>query len=223
MYKVSVWIGLWQVCINNLDSATSLETADFRFARHPPPWATMEQTLGSLPASAQAGQPGDPTDSARRFVRDSMVMTGKKHANKVKIVGLTISPRETDNEILFREDSPMIKTTVFVLLFVGSCLVAPSGQAQSQPSTKAKGQVTVQGCVSRQSEDYILIETDPGNSYVLHAAESVKLGQYLGQQVKVTGTKSPTLSDSSDAARSTAGVTLTVSSIKTISKECASR
>lgn len=115
----------------------------------------------------------------------------------------------------------MIKTTLFALLFVCSCLVAQSGQAQSQPSTKAKGQVTVQGCVSRQSADYILMQSDPGNSYVLHAADNIKLGQYLGQQVKVTGTKSPTLSDSSDAGRSTSAVTLTVSSIKTISKECA--
>lgn len=117
----------------------------------------------------------------------------------------------------------MIKTTVFVLLFVGGCLIAQSGQAQSQPSTKGKGQVTVQGCVSRQSEDFILTESDPGNSYVLHAAEGVKLGPYLGQQVKVTGTKSPTLSDSSDAGRSTSPVMLTVSSIKTISKECSGR
>jgi hypothetical protein len=114
----------------------------------------------------------------------------------------------------------MMKTTAFVLLFVGSCLVAQSGQAQSQPSTKAKGQVTVEGCVARQSGDYILTESDPGNSYVLHAADNIKLGQYLGQQVKVTGTKSPTLSDSSDTGRSTSSVTITVSSIKTISKEC---
>jgi hypothetical protein len=122
--------------------------------------------------------------------------------------------------MLFREVTLMIKTTVFVLLFLGSCLIAQSVQAQSQPSTKAKGQVTVQGCVSRQSEDYILTQSDPGNSYVLHAADNIKLGQYLGQQVKVTGTKSPTLSDSSDAGRSTSAVTLTVSSVKTISKEC---
>jgi hypothetical protein len=115
----------------------------------------------------------------------------------------------------------MTKTTLFVLLFVGSCLIAPSGKAQSQPSAKAKGQVTVQGCVSRQSGDYILIQSDPSNSYVLHAAaDDIKLGQYLGQQVKVTGTKSPTLSDSSDAGRSAPSVTLTVSSVKTISKEC---
>jgi hypothetical protein len=55
---------------------------------------------------------------------------------------------------------------------------------------------------------------------VLHATDNVKLEQYLGQQVKVAGTKSPTLSDSSDAGRSPSAVTLTVSSIKTISKEC---
>ena len=114
----------------------------------------------------------------------------------------------------------MIKTTVFALLFVGSCLIAQSVPAQSQPSTKAKGQVTVQGCVTRQSGDFILTLSDPGNSYVLHAADNIKLAQYLGQQVKVTGTKSPTLSDSSDAGRSTSAVTLTVSSVKTISKEC---
>jgi hypothetical protein len=114
----------------------------------------------------------------------------------------------------------MIKTTLFVLLCAGSCLIAQSGQAQAQPSTKAKGQVTVEGCVSRQSGDYILTESDPGNSYVLHAASNVKLGQYLGQQVKVTGTKSPTLSDSADAERSPSAVMLNVSSVKTISKEC---
>ena len=114
----------------------------------------------------------------------------------------------------------MAKTTLFVLLFVGSCLIAQSGQAQSQPSTKAKGQVTVQGCVSRQGGDYILMQSDPSNSYVLHAANNIKLGEYLGHQVKVTGTKSATLSDSSDAGRSPSSVTLTVSSVKTISKEC---
>ena len=114
----------------------------------------------------------------------------------------------------------MSKKTLFVLLFAGSCLIGQSGQAQSQSSSKTKDEVTVQGCVTRQSGDFILTQTDPGNTYVLHAAEKTKLGQYLGQQVKVTGTKSPTLSDSSDAGRSTSGLMLTVSSIKTISKEC---
>ena len=160
--------------------------------------------------------------SARRFVRGFHGDDQKKAREQGEIVGLTTPPRQTDNGILFREVSLMIKTTVFVLLFVGSCLIAQpgQGQTQSQPSTKAKGQVTVQGCVSRQSGDYILTQSDPSNSYVLHAADKLKLGQYLGQQVEVTGTKSPTLSDSSDAGRSPSAVTLTVSSVKTISKEC---
>jgi len=134
--------------------------------------------------------------------------------------GVDYSPKQTNNELLFVEVSLMTKATVLLLLFVGSFLIVPSGQAQSQPSTKAKGQVTVQGCVSRQSGDYILIQSDPGNSYVLHAAGNIKLGEYLGHQVKVTGTTSATLSDSSDAGRSPSAVTLTVSSVKTISKQC---
>jgi len=147
-------------------------------------------------------------------------MSSKQHANQAKNRGVDYWPKRTDNELLFVEVSLMTKATVLLLLFVGSCLIVPSDQAQSQPSTKAKGQVTVQGCVSRQSGDYILMQSDPGNSYVLHAASNIKLGEYLGHQVKVIGTTSPTLSDSSDAGKSTSAVTLTVSSVKTISKEC---
>jgi hypothetical protein len=115
----------------------------------------------------------------------------------------------------------MNKTILLVLLFVCSLLMAQTNSDQSHAKAK-KGQVTVQGCVSRSSGDYILMQSDPANSYVLHAAENVKLGQYLGQQVKVTGTKSPTVSDSADAGRSAAPVTITVDSISTISKECKS-
>jgi hypothetical protein len=116
----------------------------------------------------------------------------------------------------------MNRTILLVLLFVGGLLMAQTNSDQSQPKDKKKGQVTVQGCVSRSSGDYILMQSDPANTYVLHAAEKVKLGQYLGQQVKVTGTKSATESDSADAGRSTSPVTITVDSISTISKECKS-
>jgi hypothetical protein len=113
-----------------------------------------------------------------------------------------------------------MKKTIFLMLlvFVGGWLMA---QDQSQHSPKEKkGQITVQGCVSRSSGDYILMQSDPANSYVLHAAENIKLGQYLGQQVKVTGTKSPTESDSSDSGRAATSVTIRVDSINTISKDC---
>ena len=55
----------------------------------------------------------------------------------------------------------------------------------------SKGPVTVQGCVSRSSGDYILTKQDPGVSYELQASGKTKLKQYLGQQVEVTGTESP--------------------------------
>lgn len=104
-----------------------------------------------------------------------------------------------------------------VFLVSGWLLAQPS----SDQSTNAQGgQVTVQGCVTRLSGDFVLTKTDPGNTYVLHAAHNVKLAKYLGQQVKVVGTKSATLNDTSDAARATSPVTITVNSISTISKEC---
>jgi len=85
----------------------------------------------------------------------------------------------------------------------------------------SKGPVTVQGCVSRSSGDYILTKQDPGVTYELQASGKTKLKQYLGQQVEVTGTESPSLSTSSDTSRRSASpVTLTITSIKTIAKEC---
>jgi len=101
-------------------------------------------------------------------------------------------------------------------------LVAGWVMAQTSPDRplKDKRQIAVQGCVSRSSGDYVLMQFDPGNSYVLHSANNIKLGDYIGQEVKVTGTKSPTLSDTSDAGRSAPSTTITVNSIRTISREC---
>jgi hypothetical protein len=112
----------------------------------------------------------------------------------------------------------MKQTTMVFLLLAGGWLMAQPNPGQS-PKGKP-GQVTVQGCVSRLSGDYVLTQSDPGNSYVLHSANGVKLGHYLGQQVKVTGTKSVTLNDASDAGRSSSPTTITVNSISTVSKEC---
>lgn len=104
--------------------------------------------------------------------------------------------------------------TMVFLLLAGSLLMAQANPKDQQ------GQVTVQGCVTRSSGDYVLTQSDPGNSYVLHSGNKVKLGQYLGQQVKVTGVKSSTLTDASDSGRSAPPTTITVNSISTISKEC---
>jgi hypothetical protein len=117
----------------------------------------------------------------------------------------------------------MKKIWFFLLLFTGSFLVAQdsnsSGMSQNSSKTP-KGQVTIQGCISRSSGDFVLIKQDPGITYELHATNKIKLSRYLGQRVEVNGTQSPSLGTSSDSGRAASPVTLTISSIKTIDKEC---
>jgi len=116
-----------------------------------------------------------------------------------------------------------------VLLFsLGPLLAQDSNPSKSSPhnSKDSKGQVTVQGCVSRSTGDYVLIKPDPGMTYELQATGKIKFHPYLGQQVEVTGTESPSMSTSSDALARTgspSSVTLTITSIKTIEKECPAR
>jgi competence protein ComGC len=124
-----------------------------------------------------------------------------------------------------RGDISMKKIWV-VLLLLSSFLLAQESNpsATSQPKSKdAKGQVTIQGCVGRFSGDYILTKQEPAITYELQATGKIKLRQYLGQRVEVTGTEAPSMSTSSDALTKTgsaSAVTLTITSIKTISKEC---
>lgn len=114
-----------------------------------------------------------------------------------------------------------------VLLFTGLVLAQDNPvSADAGNSKHDKDQITVQGCVTRSSGDYVLIKQDPGLSYELQATGQVRLKKYLGQRVEVTGDQSPTLSSSSDAINRTGSaspVTITVRSIRTINKECTSR
>jgi len=113
-----------------------------------------------------------------------------------------------------------------VLLLSGSFLLAQDSTPRnpSQHNSKAsKGEVTIQGCVGRSSGDYILTKQDPAMTYELQATGKTRLRNYLGQRVEVTGKESPTLSTSSDALNKTgsaSSVTLTITSIRTIDKEC---
>jgi hypothetical protein len=113
-----------------------------------------------------------------------------------------------------------------VLLLSGGFLLAQDNNAgaNAQRNTKASnGQMTVQGCVSRSTGDYILFKQDPGTSWVLRTKGKLKLNPYLGKQVEVTGTESPFLSTSSSSLARTgaaSSVMLTITSIKTISKHC---
>jgi hypothetical protein len=118
-----------------------------------------------------------------------------------------------------------MKILCAVLLLLSSAFVlaqdsASANGANNNPNNP-NGQVTVRGCVSRASGDYILMKTDPAVTYELQATGKTHLKHYLGQRVEVTGTTSPTLSTSSDANRAPAApVTLNIGSIKTLDKDC---
>jgi hypothetical protein len=122
----------------------------------------------------------------------------------------------------------MAKTTVLLMvLFAAVSLTAQTSDASQSSnqshSKKSKDEVTVRGCLSKLSTDYILTQPDQGNSYELQGSRKLRLGPYLGQQVEVTGVESPSMSTSSDysaRAGSPSPVTITVKSIKTIAKRC---
>lgn len=101
-------------------------------------------------------------------------------------------------------------------------LTLAAGQEESQRGKKKKNEVTIEGCMGRMSGDYLLFQTDPGNSYVLEANRKIKLEKYMGQQVEVTGTEHPTLSTSTNFTRRRAGspVTIFVESINKLANEC---
>src|ERR1019366_8556842 len=111
----------------------------------------------------------------------------------------------------------------FVLLLSCGFLLAQDSNPSQHNSKTSKGQVTVQGCVGRSNGDYVLMKQDPGMTYELQTTGKIRLRQYLGQRVEVIGKESPSLSTSSDALTKTgsaSSVTLTITSIKTIAKEC---
>jgi|SRR5579862_726360 len=115
------------------------------------------------------------------------------------------------------------------VLLAASLMWAQSNQnppTNQPPSNNNNASVTVRGCVTMENGDYVLTKQDPGNTYQLQQADKVKLRHYLGQRVEITGTKSTTLPTSEDEINARTGsaspVTISVKSIKTISKECRS-
>jgi len=122
-----------------------------------------------------------------------------------------------------------MRTFLCGLLLSGRFLLAQYSTPPStgqHDATDSKGQVTVQGCVGRSSGDYVLTKQNPAMTYELQGTHKIRLRNYLGQRVEVTGSESPTMSTSSDAMNKTgsaASVTLTLTSIRTIDKECTVR
>jgi hypothetical protein len=115
-----------------------------------------------------------------------------------------------------------MRKLLFAVLLSSSFLIAQD----NAPAKDSKGQVTVRGCVSRGSGDYTLIKQDTAMTYELQGTHKIKLSHYVGQRVEVTGSTSPSMATSSDAMARTGSpspVTLTITSIKTLDKDCSER
>lgn len=122
----------------------------------------------------------------------------------------------------------MKKLLFATLLLSGGFLLAQEAYpAKSQEKSKtSKDEVTVQGCVGRSSGDYVLTKQNPAMTYELQTTGKMRLRNYLGQRVEVTGSEGPTMSTSADALNKTgsaSSVTLTITTIRTIDKECTVR
>ena len=115
-----------------------------------------------------------------------------------------------------------MKYLLFAVLLSATLAVAQDAKPEDS-SKHDNDSVTVRGCVSRSNGDYILIKQEPGNTYELQGSHKIRLHDYLGQRVEVSGPQSPTLSSSSDAINrggSASPVTITVKSIRTLDKDC---
>jgi hypothetical protein len=125
----------------------------------------------------------------------------------------------------------MAKAAILLIVLCAITSFAPpttgldqASSASQRHSKKTRNEITVRGCVSRYSTDFILIQPDEGNSYELQESRKVKISPYLGQEVEVSGVESISMSNSSDAGFGRAGspspVTITVYSISSIAKRC---
>lgn len=124
----------------------------------------------------------------------------------------------------------MKKILFITLLLSASLLFAQNGTAANDDQRAAqkvpKNEITVTGCVGEFSGDYTLIKDNPGITYELQATGKTRLKDYLGHRVEVTGWKQESLSTSSDAMDrqgSPSPLTIKISSIKTLAKDCSQK
>lgn len=119
-----------------------------------------------------------------------------------------------------------MKSALLGLLLCSSLVLGQEvrpGSDADHSKKNDKHEVTMQGCVSRSSGDYVLIKENPPQTFELQGSRKIRLRNYFGQRVEVTGYKSQSLSSSSDSMNPTGApspVTITVSSIKTVDKDC---
>ena len=124
----------------------------------------------------------------------------------------------------------MKKVLFITLLLSGSLLLAQNSTAANNDQRTAQndshGKITVTGCVSEFSGDYTLIKDNPAITYELQASGKTHLRDYLGKRVEVTGRQQESLSTSSDAMNregSPSPLTINISSIKVLDKNCSQK
>jgi hypothetical protein len=118
----------------------------------------------------------------------------------------------------------VMRILLVAVLLGGGLLLAQDNAGKTGSAKDSRGQVTVTGCVSIANGDYILMKQDL--SYQLQPPRKMRLKNYLGHRVEITGTTSPTLSTSSDAINkvgSASSLTLNIRSIKILNSECSER
>jgi hypothetical protein len=92
--------------------------------------------------------------------------------------------------------------------------------------TSAGSQVTVEGCLSGSTGNYMITDKN-GTSYQL-TGDTAKLSEHVGHEVKVTGTSASAgagasgSTETSAAGSAGAGQTLQVTSVKHVAKTCKS-
>jgi hypothetical protein len=126
-----------------------------------------------------------------------------------------------------------MKKVLFVtLLLSGSLLLAQNSTAANNDQRTAQnvpdsnGKITVTGCVSEFNGDYTLIKDSPAITYELQATGKTHLKNYLGHRVQVIGRQQESLSTSSDAMSregSPSPLTIKISSIKTLDRDCSQK
>lgn len=126
-----------------------------------------------------------------------------------------------------------MKTLLVIALFLSGTLLfsqnngaANDAQRTSNDAANSHQKVTVTGCVSEFSGDYTLMKENPAITYELQATGKIKLHNYLGRRVEVTGMQETSLSTSSDAMAkegSPSPLTINISSIKILDKDCSQK
>lgn len=97
---------------------------------------------------------------------------------------------------------------------------AGTSAASSASQTASSGSTTVQGCLSGSDGSYTLTDKD-GKTYQL-TGDTSKLSEHLGHEIRVTGDigSSDMGTNGSAGQASTGSGSITVSSVKHISKTC---